>query len=568
VPLLLKLVLAWVVLYIVVLALPFAWWRVRPTRQTDTLIGRWLGGFLDVSLRNLAIRTLALAMFAGVGLYAILMGVLFALPVFATVFLVIHLVLRLFSRTYEPPMHTPGIIVITVLMWVTAVGLLAPLKAVLMGAYFAMGQPAGGLLEVVTVGRDNEGLDAIVGAAGVTVVVVWLARDLLWRHRQLRQLATLPTSKARSVALGLVELKGVARPASGRGEAILTLHWDMYDYLHPKQELRPFYLEDETGRVLVDPTGCRIRAGWIADLASAFGCREVVLTRRVHKEDRDDAVTRTLMPGDPVYVLGTAEINREAPASAVDSERLVIRPSKLSHWSLSLWRFLFASMEAPAGRTGFNVFFLSDGGELRARRAILRGLRTVWIAGCVWLAASLFLLWCANAPFQPNPESWRTAHWTRSPDDSERLRRLDRYVKSLGPTSVEAAPALIEALGYENVRFRELAARGLGRILPAAREQAREAIPHLRDLLRASDGMSQTAINTLSGFGPVAEPVVPDLAALLRHRDVIIRYQAARALGRLGPTARAAVPALREALEDRSLGVRNAARDALRRIER
>jgi len=568
VPLPLKLVLAWIVLYLVALALPFAWWRIRPTRQPDTLIGRCLGGWLDVSLQNLALRTLFLVMFASVGLYALLVGVLLAMPVYATLFLAIHLVLRLFSGRYEPPLHTPGLVVLVVLIWLTAVGLLAPVKAVLMGAYFALGQPAGGLLEVFTVAPGNEWLDAIVGVAGVTVVVVWLARDLLWRHRQARQLANLPTSRARSAAVGLVELKGVARPVGGSGGPILALRWNMYDYLHPTQELRPFYLEDETGRVLVDPTDCRIRAGWISDVASAFGCREVVLTRRVVKEDRGDAVTRTLMPGDPVYVLGTAEINREAPADAADAARLVVRPSRLSHWSLSLWWFLFASMKAPAGRGAFNVFFLSDGGELRARREILRGLRTVWIAGCVWLGASLFLLWCANVPFKPNPESWRTAYWTRSPSDPERFRRLDRYVKGLGPTSVEAAPALVEALGYTDFRFRERAASGLNRILPAAREQAREAIPQLRDLLQVSDGMSQTTIIALGGFGPAAEPAVPDLAALLRHRDNIIRYQAARALGRLGPTARAAVPALHQALEDRSPGVRIAARDALRRIER
>ena len=80
--------------------------------------------------------------------------------------------------------------------------------------------------------------------------------------------------------------------------------------------------------------------------------------------------------------------------------------------------------------------------------------------------------------------------------------------------------------------------------------------------------MSQTTIIALGGFGPVAEPAVPDLAALLRHRDVIIRFQAAHALGRLGPTAHAAVPALYAALDDRSFGVRAAALDALRRIER
>ena len=103
------------------------------------------------------------------------------------------------------------------------------------------------------------------------------------------------------------------------------------------------FLEDRTGRVLVDPTECQIRAGWISDLGNASGCHEIVLRGRVEKDDRSDSVTRTLMPGDPVYLIGNAELNPGAPARAVDSDRLVIRPSSRSslesrwlRWSRSL----------------------------------------------------------------------------------------------------------------------------------------------------------------------------------------------------------------------------------------
>ena len=568
----LKFVGLYVLTFLVVFFLPFRWWQVRPTLQPGTLIGRLLP-WLDTSLRNLAIRALVLLFLFTVGLYAVLMTMLLVVPLMTTVFLAWHLLARLFNPKYVPPIHTPGIILITVALYVAVLAMVAPVEVGLIGAYFALGEPAGGFLEDISVGPDTRWVNAVVGLAGVIFVVFWLVRDLLWRLRQAADLRNLPTSRVRSAALGLVELKGVAQPVDGGSGPILRLHWDGASYLQPKQELKRFYLVDGTGRILVDPTECQIRAGWITDFGSVAGCYEVTLTRRVEKDDRSDGVTRTLMPGDPVYVIGNAEVDEKAPRDAVDSERLVIRPSRLSHWSLSLWRFLFADLNAPPSESKFNVFFVSDGGELRARRQIMKGLRTVWLVALVWLATSLFLLWCARDPYPVNPESWRAAHWTQPPPRAgfydERYARFQKWVRALRPTSFDAIPALFEALRYPDYRYKAGAASGFRRMLPAAREQAKDAVPLLREMLQYKGEHSQVTIETLGLFGPLAAPAVPDLAEILRTRDPdpLRRFFAAEALGKLGETARPAVPALREALQDRSRGVREAAQRALARIE-
>lgn len=573
-PFLGKVVLLCLLGALVALCVPFRWWQVRPGLQPDTLIGSWLAPYLDVSLRNLFLRTLFLLFVGTLAVYTVVVFMALWMPIFALFFLVWHLLARLFSRTYEPDIHAPGIVVITVLLWLASVGLLAPLKLSFLGLYLARGRPAGGVLEDLTVAPGNEWTNAVLGIAGATVVFVWLARDAIWRSRQAKEVASLPTSKARSVALGLVELKGAAQPVSSDAGPILRLHWDMFSYLEPSQQLKPFYLVDVTGRVLVDPTGCEIRAGWIADLKGPFGRHEIFLTRRVERDDRFDSVTRTLMPGDPVYVVGTAEINPEAPRDAVDSERLVVRASSASHWSASLWRFLFAGATPPSAQSIFNVFFISDGGEMRARREVARGLRTVRRVGCVWLVSSAALVWLAIAPLAPPPDAWRTAYWVAAPPRygfiDERYARFEKYLKTLGPQSFQAIPALIEALNYKDLRYRRDAASKLGSMLPAAREQARDAVPALRETLRMSrrNETIQSTIRTLGHFGPLAEPAVPDLVELLQDRDNIVRFVAASALGDVGPSARAAIPALTEALRDRSPAVRDAARRALKQIQR
>lgn len=560
------------IVIVVSLFVPFDWWQKRPSCQPDTFIARWLGTFLDVSLRNLTFRACALIFFFLAWLMFLPALLLLLLPLVAISFFLSHLCGRLFSRTYRPEMPLLGVLLIVAVIWVTAISLVAPVKTLVIAAYFLLGRPAGGKLEgFAAMGQDGAVFDLLVGSAGFAVVALWLGRDAIWRFRQASQVENLPTSRARSVALGLVELRGVARSVGEEREPILSLHWDMFDYFSPKQVLRPFYLEDATGRVLVDPTKCLVRAGWITDLASLEGCHEIVLKRRVEKNDRDDSVTRILMPGDPVYLIGNAEINPAAAPDAADSDRLVIRPSSRSSWSLSLWRFLFGKAKRAPGHSIFNVFFLADNDEVSARRLILNGFYTVSGIGFLWLASSAVIFSLALHPLSPPPESWRNAYW-RGPEPnppdprvlldmtgrSERLFRFEKYIKGIGPRSTDAIPALIEAAQYKDHRFHWSAAYAFGRLLPGAREEAKGAIPVLIELLRGERfdfDDRQAAMLVLGEFGPMAKDAVPSLIEWLQEGgEDILRYQAVRALGKIGPAAKDALPELNALLQDPRLG--------------
>jgi hypothetical protein len=85
---------------------------------------------------------------------------------------------------------------------------------------------------------------------------------------------------------------------------------------------QPFYLEDDTGCILIDPRESRFRTRWM----TSFGGRitETVLRRREQLPDLTTPHVMILQPGDPVYVIGTAQPNPDAPADASDSERLVV----------------------------------------------------------------------------------------------------------------------------------------------------------------------------------------------------------------------------------------------------
>ncbi len=173
-----------------------------------------------------------------------------------------------------------------------------------------------------------------------------------------RLIENTPTSKCRAVALGPVELAGrVAAPKPlasliaqlpcvfsqvdiqqlrqrGKSEAWATVH---------KQEFKlPFYVDDGTGKVEVDPHGAQVQlvpdvvystdqdsAQW--DQRALDRSYEIKDSRSLNELLRDycarrgiilDAPTRftetNLSPGDPVYVLGTAS---EQPGP----ERIVVR---------------------------------------------------------------------------------------------------------------------------------------------------------------------------------------------------------------------------------------------------
>ena len=577
---------------IVVLLLPFEWWQTAPSRQKNTVIGRILGPYLDVSFRNIVLRSLLL-----LGFLAVLPLFLLFLPFLVTLVIAIFalrsLYLLLFAKSKIGQEPLLGISLVLVLATCAVFGVLAPVRAALVAIYFALGTPAGGFWEVFSIGQDWLAIDFFIGCAGILIVGLWLLIDAVWRLRQARQIENLATSTIRSLAIGLVELKGIVRPESGtpllEGDAI-RIEWDMFRYLEPIQSISTFRLDDGTGTVLVDARDCKIRAGWITDIANLFGMREIILSKRVTREDARDSVIKTLCYGDEVYLIGNVEIDPAAPPDAIGADRLAVRPLSRSTWNASIWKALFGTVLPPRARDVQDVFFLADGDEANARKHILRGFRTVLLISLLWLVASAGLIWSTTLPERAAPrlDSWRNAFW-QGPDPNPdpgvmdytrnmRLFRFEKYIKSVGKTSYDQIPALIEAIGYKDYRFYEPATTALLRMMPNAYNRAQEALPlmigHLDPCSWNSEAL-QTMIIAVSLYGPDAAAAVPRLIIDLECRKTntyavtaqIIQFQAAKALGRIGPAAKEAVPALQELLSSPAPYVRAEAELALKRIK-
>lgn len=111
-----------------------------------------------------------------------------------------------------------------------------------------------------------------VAISGFVLLTGWflLYTTVVW-YRQRSLIADTPTSTVRSLALGRVELEGVAEPVDGPFETPFSatpavLYWYSIDDYHENGDghdewvtvesgarMAPFYLNDGTGRVLVDP---------------------------------------------------------------------------------------------------------------------------------------------------------------------------------------------------------------------------------------------------------------------------------------------------------------------------
>jgi len=187
--------------------------------------------------------------------------------------------------------------------------------------------------------------------------------------RNKRLIENTPTSKCRSIAMGLVEVAG--RAAGEKTMPSLIGHLPSYcsQILIERYEKRgknhrwvtvhkrtagiPFFLEDNTGRVLVDPEGAEMDIP--PELEHSEGITSALLgmtLNRLRDSGRSTGdipalfsvycaangistwgrmrfTERNLGPGDPAYVLGSAEEQRGV---ADEHERIIIRKGKHHPW--------------------------------------------------------------------------------------------------------------------------------------------------------------------------------------------------------------------------------------------
>lgn len=201
------------------------------------------------------------------------------------------------------------------------------------------------------------------GATGFAANCVYAVLDVPWRLKQMRLIRALPRSRVRSAAAGLAEFEGIARRVS-------------YAPRDGQPEMQPFWLEDETGQILVDPRGVVVRP-WGASGAAL----------------QVNEVENGIREGDRVYVIGHVQPRLDEPAQTSWREGLVVRPLRQSLVTSPV-AALFLD-EGLADRQTPNIFIVDKG---RERDVTLRLRTTLWdfcVVGAVYLAASLWLVQAA-----------------------------------------------------------------------------------------------------------------------------------------------------------------------------
>ncbi len=307
-----------------------------------------------------------------------------------------------------------GIVVGTVV----AAALFAPMR----GLGFLVARFSGSvrMIEGFEALSGNGVIDAWLGLMGVVFTIP--AGFAAW-HQALRlrtQIANIPTSKVRAAALGLAEFKGIAREieaAEDRMREIVVdgetrtcmpkeLHDEktektiLFDYWEKKMDQRAlnievrsrFYLEDNTGRILVDP---RRVLFWNGQVEFFFpSARSIFLENRLeHRSVGDKSVkTRKLIEGDEIYVIGSVEESEDVSPTATGPQRLVLRPSSALKSTNLLRRIILGHRKQTSRTDIYDVFFLTDLKEPNAAQVLTKGIGSIWLWVGVMVSLSVPLL--------------------------------------------------------------------------------------------------------------------------------------------------------------------------------
>jgi hypothetical protein len=256
-------------------------------------------------------------------------------------------------------------------------------------------------------------LDFYWGIYGVLLIFVAAVLDSVRRNMLVSQIRNLSTSRVRSVAVGLAELAGKAVPMPGKsaGAPIIRSWMEKTDdnYYSSKKHIDRFYLDDGTGLILVDATGSNVELE--AD-GFSVGLHQVKLRQCPGENGLPEG---RLMPGDPVFVLGSVQINEDRASKERDP--VVIKPKRSSFFLLNY----------------YDIFFLGNGDERALLDRFARSVHRGWLAVVTVMAVTGWL--SINA-------------WT----GISQLKAMD----------IEAAPALFHRISAPTVLERSVEVPGLG----------------------------------------------------------------------------------------------------------
>jgi hypothetical protein len=352
-------------------------------------------------------------------LFALLIDL--ALPLFIVMPVLIApfgLILFIIEKERRTPQHLLNILRIIVLGPLFIGGFCAPIRAI----FEALGIEPSPLI-VNFCPWVLPWYDIGIGAVG-TIFGIWGGFFLVFStFRQSRLVENLPISKARSAALGLSGFHGVARSVekkqlfkekvengkpfmeiwdgAPKDRIILLGKWWVPDnseqrgWSPARQKIwSRFYLEDDSGRILVDPIGVDI------DQMPGGEVRSIILSRQPTSTTHEENFGNfwTLMPGDPVYLIGSVEVNEEAPLDSTGSDRLVIRPSTRLSQTNFLRRLILGSAKWLAGKDVQDIFLLTDTDEIGATNILRKGIKSWIILAIIWTVSS-FWLFSHSAPW-------------------------------------------------------------------------------------------------------------------------------------------------------------------------
>ena len=187
----------------------------------------------------------------------------------------------------------------------------------------------------------------LFSAIGLACGILLFFKGFIW-FRQKKLIEALPTSKIRSIAMGIVEIFGEVTPLKGSTLKSPFSNNDCVYYKYTIEEYRKsgksskwviinqnearthFFLKDDTGTVLIDPKGADISIPIDKEFSSGFGKDPAPqITSFLKKSNMSFeglfGMNKTMRyreyfiaPKDKLYIIGTAKDNpyvNEASAS-------------------------------------------------------------------------------------------------------------------------------------------------------------------------------------------------------------------------------------------------------------
>jgi len=206
---------------------------------------------------------------------------------------------------------------------------------------------------------DASALSLTVGVMGGVGFSIY---GFIMNNRK-RLIESIPTSPVRSLAVGLVEVSGHAQPENGllrapfSGMPCVLFSYQVEERRASRKETRwetiakgtsqePFFVRDETGRVLVVPFDAQLvlpdnrttRNNWLGTLPeeTILGLLKLgVSVEGWFGEKTLRCSESCILPDETVYVMGTAQENKSAADSTENSARLYIGSSRDNEFIIS-----------------------------------------------------------------------------------------------------------------------------------------------------------------------------------------------------------------------------------------